>query len=187
MSLRCYSGYCHQGSDDLTIGLPSPIADFEAWILHNKFQSTLQQLTSDSSYHAYLTMMQISAAGSLAAVWNEYVHFPAPKFLSQNGHSHRYSQPVQTGETSFVYFGVLVGGLVEHVVRPDIFALANVTLRFHVLYPGYIIRWLQQGGDGSIESFTLGRGIGGFPRINESKGAEMFMNLDKNITESLRK
>ena len=184
MSLRCYWGYCHRSEDRLVVGIPSAIRDFENWVLSTKFNLTFQGILQHERYHAYLTMTRIAQNTNLAAVWQEYLHFPAPTATG------RRSQPARTGDTSVAFFlnwsNFLPGGWVEHTIRPNIPALANVTSRAHFLYPGYILRWLEQKDDGYIISYTLGRGIGIMPETNENKGAEMFMDLDRRIIASLR-
>lgn len=185
MSLRCYWGYCRRSDDQLVNGIPSGIRSFEDWILTNKLNSSFQEILSHERYHAYLTMTRIALGANIESVWQEYLHFPAPTATG------RRSRPAQTGDTSLAVYiqwprPPLPGGWVEHTIRPEIHALANVTSRAHFLYPGYIIRWIEREADGAIVSYTLGRGIGMLPETNENKGAEMFMDLDNQISRSFR-
>lgn len=188
MSLRCHDGSCTEISGSLTSGVPAHIVQFESTILQRQGGRTLQDLTGDASYHAYWTTMKISTEHSLETVWREYVHYPAPRFLPIVGQNRslRFRNPARTGETTFVYFALLPGGWVEHLVRPDIFALANLTIEGrHLLYPGYIIRWLERQPDGAVLSHTLGRGTGLVPGFNETAGSVMFMQLDRNVSANL--
>lgn len=182
MSLRCYWGFCHRSDDNLTRGIPAAISTFETTIL-GKLGLTLDGILRDSSYHAYLTMTRIAQGIDIGTAWQEYLHFPAPTATG------RRDRPARTGDSSFAVYMQwpvpLPGGMVEHTVRDDIHALANVTTRIHVLYPGYIIRWIEREADGAIVSYTLGRGTGMMPETNENKGAEMFMDLDEKIKRSL--
>ena len=183
MSLRCYWGFCHRTDNDLTAGIPSGISIFEASILA-RLSLTLPGIIRHDRYHAYLTMTRIAQGVSIDTVWQEYLHFPAPKATG------RRDRPARTGDSSLAIYlqwprPPLPGGWVEHTVRDDIHALANVTTRAHFLYPGYIIRWIEREADGAIVSYTLGRGIGMMPETNENKGAEMFMDLDGQIQRSL--
>ena len=184
MSLRCYWGFCRRSDDNLTTGIPGHISSFETQIL-SKLSLTLEGILRDDSYHAYLTMTRIAHGVNIETVWQEYLHFPAPTASGRRG------QAARTGDTSLAIYvqwprPPLPGGWVEHTIRNDIHALANVTTRAHFLYPGYIIRWIERESDGAIVSYTLGRGIGMLPETNENKGAEMFMDLDQKIATSLR-
>ncbi|HET6583892.1 MAG TPA: hypothetical protein VFG69_10595, partial [Nannocystaceae bacterium] len=76
------------------------------------------------------------------------------------------------------------GGWVTHYIDEPIKALANATNRMHVLYPGYIVRWLAVSGH-VVVSNTLGRGIGYMPRTNEDYGVRIFQALDEQIRARL--
>lgn len=196
MPIRCAEGRtlaCLNISDsDFDRELPKVIQEFEARIVREKFHTTLDEWKKHEKYHAYFNLSALGKASSREAVQNEYLHWPAP---TKDG---RRSAPVKTGDTSFAYTttddvsitlpgGLPVpGGYVEHVLDSVSGAVANVTQRMHVLYPGYIVRWVDFV-EGFAVSNTLGRGIGGFPRVNEIYGVQMFGALDRNIKERLAK
>lgn len=179
MSLRCYFGNCTRTTDHLTIGIPSEVGSFENRILGGKFRSDLQTWINQTNYHAYLTVNSLGANLTPAVVWDEYLRHPAPTYAG------RRSAPVETGDTSFaVAPPVLPLGLVEHIVDNHNRILANVTLRTHLLYPGYVVRWIRLIGN-RFTSYTLGRGLGILPQRNENGGAQAFTDLDGRIARRL--
>lgn len=196
MPIRCVEGNAISCSSLPNLAfdreLPKVIQDFEARILQEKFHTTLDEWKKDDNYHAYYNMSSLGKAVSREVVQNEYLHWPAP---TREG---RRSSPVKTGDKSFAYTTTddvsislpqgfpVPGGYVEHVLDPISGAVANITLRVHALYPGYIIRWVNFVTDSAISN-TLGRGVGRLPSVNEAYGVQMFGALDHKIKERLAK
>jgi hypothetical protein len=192
MPIRCVEGHA-VGCPGVSLSafdqeIPAAIRNFEAQIVREKFQATLDLWKGNSNFHSYYNWSSLGSGLSREVVQDEYLHWPAPTWEG------RRSAPVKTGDRSFAFATTravslparvpLPGGYVEHVLDSQSGAVANVTLRVHTLYPGYIIRWVSFVGD-IATSNTLGRGVGAFAGLNEIYGVQIFGELDRKIKERL--
>ncbi len=160
------------------------IRRFESEVIAAHFGATLAAWERNSYYHAYYNVSTLGGARDLERAWQEYLREPAPVLTGPR------DEPIQRGDTSFAMtfldgWRPLPGGWVTHYLDAGSHALANATNRAHVLYPGYIVRWLTVSGH-TTQSHTLGRGIGYMPRTNEDYGVRIFQALDERIRERLR-
>src|SRR5262245_44136950 len=101
MPIRCVEGKAAVCLDtpnsDFDRQTPQVIQAFEARILQEKFETTLDEWKKHANYHAYYNLSVLGSGGSREIVQNEYLHWPAP---TRDG---RRSAPVKTGDRSFAY------------------------------------------------------------------------------------
>jgi hypothetical protein len=143
----------------------------------------------EQQVQSYYNLGALGKFKSRDDVWTEYKRRPAPTIKG------RLNSAVVTGQQSLAMAATrsahydpvpapLPGGPVIHVVADHLYCFANVTGRIHLLYPGYILRWLSQVGD-IVISNTLGRGVGRTARENEFYGPRIFSDLDISIAKTL--
>jgi hypothetical protein len=194
MGVKCVEGASFHCSKEQTRhfggSVPAYVLDFELKTLDKFFGvKTLYAWIANRKYHSYYNLGALGKFKSRDDVWTEYKRQPA---LAIKG---RLNSAVVTGQQSMAmaatrsahYDPVLAplpGGPVIHVVADHLYCFANVTGRIHLLYPGYILRWLSQVGD-IVISNTLGRGVGRTARENEFYGPRIFSDLDISIAKTL--
>jgi hypothetical protein len=199
--LFCYEGNClvpHGRSEPdkkVEAALPPAVRAFEEQVIKSLYGDSsgikdLATMRATPGYHAYANVSVIGRDGDMDRLWNEYLRAPAPSLFGP------HSRPVKSGDWTWLVMALepimpgnpvptpLFGGFVEHLVDQDNRILANITLRAHTVYPGYIIRWIEPvpTPDGQVyRSWTLGRGTGYFGDANEVTGPRLFHELDQRI------
>lgn len=129
-----------------------------------------------SGYQSSLTPFWV-----ISNAMQQGVRFPTP---TADG-----SRAVSTGDTSVAevptFFGYVPIGRVVHVVDYSNNAIFNITLRDHLLNPGYAYLNFYQT-ETQIRLRIYGEGTGLFPGTNAGRAAETFQPVFDNIRRNLR-
>lgn len=203
----CRRGVCKPAWDrnETDKGMSDDLRVFELRIIRRLYGAKATRAwmkSNELDYHAYrnTTRFRAPPGTTLAQVQSALRLWAAPQYAYDKP---QRSRPVESGDESelSIDHGVIFpfadtrkllgggidmpGGMVTHYVDPQTGALANVTQPNHRLYPGYILRWVEQLPDGSFVLHTLGRGLGFHARLNEQAGARMFTDVDDAVVSTL--
>ncbi|MBI1213983.1 MAG: hypothetical protein GC190_21180 [Alphaproteobacteria bacterium] len=191
----CQNGQCRKGADagEIDDYVPAPIRAFEQRVAA-KLWLAGGWGPEHSDFHQYYQETRIYAPHrTLAEVMRMVQTWPAPQASYERP---QHSGPVRPGDTSWVsstprvdvMFGertYLPGGYVSHDVDGYTGAIANITTGNHILVPGFIIRWVEDRGDGSFVIHTLGAGMGLGQYFNETLGPRLFSDMDNALAQKL--
>lgn len=146
-------------------------------ILLGRTAPRLDAWSTIPTFHSYYNASILCSGCSIERVWHEYLLWPLPMISSP------FHQRIKHLDRNFVPYGA---GSVTHYIYEthQTLAFINATNRYHVLYPGYIVRWLTKLKP-VIISNTLGRGIGAYPGLNIDVGIDVFQELDRRIKTQL--
>jgi hypothetical protein len=191
----CQNGQCRKGVDagEIDDYVPPAIRAFEQRVAA-KLWPAGGWGPEHSEFHQYYQETRIYAPHrTMAEVMRMVQTWPAPQSSYERP---QHSGPVRPGDTSWVsstpqvdlMFGertYLPGGYVSHDVDGYTGAVANITTGNHILVPGFIIRWVEDRGDGSFVIHTLGAGMGLGQYFNETLGPRLFSDMDNALAQKL--
>jgi hypothetical protein len=191
----CQNGQCRKGVDagEAHDYVRPKIREFEQRVA-SQLWPTGGWGPQHAEFHQYYQETRIYAPNrSLAEVIRMVQTWPAPQASYDVP---RHNGPVRPGDRSWVSskpkFDVLLGrreympgGWVTHDVDGYTGAVANITTGMHLLVPGFIIRWVEDRGDGSFVLHTLGAGMGLAQYFNETLGPRLFSDMDNALAQKL--